>query len=99
MEQLQAAYDAYLDVWVLMLLHGVLGFSELSAGNLEAAGASLSSAAALADRVAWPSRRRLARSSPASGSGRPAPLILTATEKRAANLARPATPAGRSPRP
>jgi DNA-binding CsgD family transcriptional regulator len=39
------------DVWMCMLLHGVLGFAELSAGNLQAAEASLSSAADLAARV------------------------------------------------
>ena len=39
------------DVWMLMMLHGVLGFAELSAGNLEAAEASLSTAADLADRI------------------------------------------------
>jgi DNA-binding CsgD family transcriptional regulator len=39
------------DVWMLMLLHGVRGFAELSAGNLHAAEASLSSAADLAARV------------------------------------------------
>jgi DNA-binding CsgD family transcriptional regulator len=39
------------DVWMLMTLHGVLGFAELSAGNLEAAEASLSTSADLADRI------------------------------------------------
>ena len=39
------------DVWAIMLLHGVLGFVELSAGNLDAAEASLSSAADQADRI------------------------------------------------
>jgi DNA-binding CsgD family transcriptional regulator len=39
------------DVWMLMLLHGVLGFAELSAGNLQPAEASLSSAVDLAARV------------------------------------------------
>ena len=39
------------DAWAVMLLNGVLGFAELSAGNLEAAEASLSSAADLADRI------------------------------------------------
>jgi DNA-binding CsgD family transcriptional regulator len=34
-----------------MMLHAVLGFAELSAGNLGAADASLSAAAALADRI------------------------------------------------
>ena len=42
-----AAGDAYGPI----LLNGVLGFAELSAGNLEAAEASLSSAADLADRI------------------------------------------------
>jgi DNA-binding CsgD family transcriptional regulator len=39
------------DDWVVMMLRGVLGFVELSAGNLPAADASLSAAAALADRI------------------------------------------------
>ena len=39
------------DDWAAMMLHGVLGFAELSAGKLEAAEASLSAAAALADRI------------------------------------------------
>ncbi|HEX6519166.1 MAG TPA: AAA family ATPase [Streptosporangiaceae bacterium] len=39
------------DIWMLVLLNGVLGFAELSAGNLKAAGASLSSAVNFADRV------------------------------------------------
>jgi len=39
------------DMWMLILLHGVLGFAELSAGNLKAAEASLSSAVDFADRV------------------------------------------------
>jgi DNA-binding CsgD family transcriptional regulator len=39
------------DDWAVMMLHAVLGFAELSAGNLEAADASLSAAAALADRI------------------------------------------------
>ena len=34
-----------------MMLHGVLGFAELSAGNLGAAEASLSAAAGLAGRI------------------------------------------------
>jgi DNA-binding CsgD family transcriptional regulator len=42
-----AAGDAYGPI----LLHGVQGFAELSAGNLEAAEASLSSAADLAERI------------------------------------------------
>jgi tetratricopeptide (TPR) repeat protein len=39
------------DIWMLILLHGVVGFAELSAGNLEAAEANLSSAVDVADRV------------------------------------------------
>ena len=39
------------DAWAVMLLNGVLGFAGLSAGNLEAAETSLSSAADLADRI------------------------------------------------
>src|SRR5690348_17648295 len=39
------------DVWMLMLLHGVLGFAELSAGDLQAAEAGLSSAADLAAQI------------------------------------------------
>jgi DNA-binding CsgD family transcriptional regulator len=39
------------DPWSFMFLHAVLGFAELSAGNLDAAEASLSRAADLADRV------------------------------------------------
>ena len=39
------------DIWMLMLLRGVLGFAELSAGNLQAAEASLDSAADVASRV------------------------------------------------
>jgi DNA-binding CsgD family transcriptional regulator len=39
------------DDWAVMMLHGALGFTELSAGNLGAADASLSAAAALADRI------------------------------------------------
>jgi len=39
------------DDWAVMMLHGVMGFAELSAGNLRAADASLSAAAALADRI------------------------------------------------
>jgi DNA-binding CsgD family transcriptional regulator len=39
------------DDWAVMILHGVLGFAELSAGNLRAADASLSAAAGLADRI------------------------------------------------
>ena len=39
------------DDWAVVMLHGVLGFAELSAGNLEAADVSLSAAAGLADRI------------------------------------------------
>jgi DNA-binding CsgD family transcriptional regulator len=39
------------DPWSFMFLYAVLGFAELSAGNLEAAEASLSRAADVADRV------------------------------------------------
>jgi len=39
------------DDWAVMMLHGALGLAELSAGNLVAAEASLSSAARLADRI------------------------------------------------
>jgi DNA-binding CsgD family transcriptional regulator len=39
------------DDWAVMMLHGVLGFAEFSAGNLNAADASLSTAAYLADRI------------------------------------------------
>jgi DNA-binding CsgD family transcriptional regulator len=39
------------DDWAVMMLHGVLGFAELSAGNPGAAEASLSVAAGLADRI------------------------------------------------
>jgi DNA-binding CsgD family transcriptional regulator len=39
------------DAYGPILLHSVLGFAELSAGNLKAAEASLSSAATLADRI------------------------------------------------
>ncbi len=39
------------DDWAAMMLHGVLGFAELSAGNLGAAEAGLSAAAGLADRI------------------------------------------------
>ncbi len=39
------------DDWAIMMLHGVLGFAEFSAGNLNAADASLSAAADLADRI------------------------------------------------
>jgi DNA-binding CsgD family transcriptional regulator len=39
------------DDWAVMMLHGVMGFAELSAGNRGAADASLSAAAALADRI------------------------------------------------
>jgi DNA-binding CsgD family transcriptional regulator len=39
------------DDWAVMMLHAALGFAELSAGNLNAAEASLSSAAGLADRI------------------------------------------------
>jgi hypothetical protein len=39
------------DDWAVMMLHGVLGFTELSAGNLTAAEASLSTAAGLADQI------------------------------------------------
>jgi DNA-binding CsgD family transcriptional regulator len=39
------------DDWAVMVLHAALGFAELSAGNLGAAEASLSSAAGLADRI------------------------------------------------
>ena len=39
------------DDWALLMLHGVLGFAELSAGNLSAARASLSAAATLADQI------------------------------------------------
>ena len=39
------------DDWATMMLHGVLGFAELSAGNLEAAEASLSAAVGLAGRI------------------------------------------------
>ncbi|MGD0376052.1 MAG: ATP-binding protein [Streptosporangiaceae bacterium] len=39
------------DAWAIILLDGVLGFAELSAGNLQAAEASLSRAADLADRI------------------------------------------------
>ena len=39
------------DDWIVMLLRAALGFAELSAGNLDAAEASLSQAAGLADRI------------------------------------------------
>jgi DNA-binding CsgD family transcriptional regulator len=39
------------DDWAAMMLHGVLGFAELSAGNLGAAEASLSAAVGLAGRI------------------------------------------------
>jgi hypothetical protein len=39
------------DDWAAMFLHAALGFAELSAGNLDAAAASLSLAAGLADRI------------------------------------------------
>jgi DNA-binding CsgD family transcriptional regulator len=39
------------DDWAVMFLHAALGFAELSAGNLGAAEASLSSAAGLADQI------------------------------------------------
>jgi DNA-binding CsgD family transcriptional regulator len=39
------------DDWAVTMLHAVLGFAELSAGYLEAADASLSAAAVLADRI------------------------------------------------
>ena len=39
------------DDWAMMVLHAALGFAELSAGNLDAAEASLSSATSLADRI------------------------------------------------
>jgi DNA-binding CsgD family transcriptional regulator len=39
------------DAWALMILHGVLGFVELSAGDLAAADAHLSEAADLSDRI------------------------------------------------
>jgi DNA-binding CsgD family transcriptional regulator len=39
------------DDWAVMMLRAVLGFAELSAGDLEAADASLSAAAVLADRI------------------------------------------------
>jgi DNA-binding CsgD family transcriptional regulator len=39
------------DDWAVMMLHAVLGFAELPAGNLQAADASLSAAATLADRI------------------------------------------------
>ena len=46
-----SAATAVGDDWAVMMLHGVLGFAELSAGNLGAADASLSAAAALAGRI------------------------------------------------
>ena len=39
------------DDWAVMMLHSVVGFAELSAGNLAAAETSLSHAAGLADRI------------------------------------------------
>ena len=39
------------DDWAVMMLDAALGFAEMSAGNLEAADASLSAAAVLADRI------------------------------------------------
>ncbi len=39
------------DDWAVMMLHAALGFAELSAGNLNTAKASLSSATSLADRI------------------------------------------------
>jgi len=39
------------DAWALMILHGVLGFVELSAGDLAAADAHLSQAADLSNRI------------------------------------------------
>jgi DNA-binding CsgD family transcriptional regulator len=39
------------DDWAVMVLHAALGFAELSAGNLNAADASLSHAADMADRI------------------------------------------------
>jgi DNA-binding CsgD family transcriptional regulator len=48
---LSAAAAAAGDDWAVMFLHAALGFAELSAGNLDAAEASLSSAAGLAGRI------------------------------------------------
>jgi DNA-binding CsgD family transcriptional regulator len=48
---LSAAAAAGGDDWVEMILSAALGFAELSAGNLDAAEASLSGAAVLADRI------------------------------------------------
>lgn len=44
------------DDWAVMMLHGVLGFTELSAGNLSAAEASLSTAA-WPTGSSWPSQQ------------------------------------------
>jgi DNA-binding NarL/FixJ family response regulator len=48
---LSAAAAAAGDDWAVMFLHAALGFAELSAGNLDAAEASLSDAAGLAGRI------------------------------------------------
>jgi DNA-binding CsgD family transcriptional regulator len=48
---LSAAAAAGGDDWAVMMLHAALGFAELSAGNLDAAEASLSGAAGLAERI------------------------------------------------
>jgi DNA-binding CsgD family transcriptional regulator len=48
---LSAAAAAAGDDWAVMFLHAALGFTELSAGNLDAAEASLSHAAGLAGRI------------------------------------------------
>jgi DNA-binding CsgD family transcriptional regulator len=48
---LSAAAAAAGDDWAVLMLHAVLGFAELSAGNADAAEASLSHAAGLADRI------------------------------------------------
>jgi len=60
------------DIWMLMLLHGVVGFAELSAGHLQAAEASLSTALDFADRVglAEPAAWRFQRQ-PRRGRDRP----------------------------
>jgi DNA-binding CsgD family transcriptional regulator len=48
---LSVAAAAAGDDWAAMFLHAALGFAELSAGNLDAAAASLSEASGLANRI------------------------------------------------
>jgi DNA-binding CsgD family transcriptional regulator len=76
------------DDWAVMMLHGVLGFAELSAGDLSAAEASLGRAAGLARRIglgepaAWRFHANQAEALISLGDLAQADWLLTWLERR-----------------